>query len=55
MCGVKEGVEKLNFDWTPDENFGIWGACMGVGGDVAEWSLVREQVSGLPSYQDPSN
>ena len=47
MCGERGVVEKLAAKWAPGDNFGLWGACMRVGIDSAEWSLVRQQVRSL--------
>ena len=44
MCRDRGTAENLALEWAPQDNFGLWGACMRVGADLNEWSLVRQQV-----------
>ena len=37
-------MENLALEWAPQDKFGLWGACMRVGADMNEWTLVRQQV-----------
>jgi hypothetical protein len=44
MCRERGTVENLALEWAPQDKFGLWGACMRVGADMNEWTLVRQQA-----------
>ena len=44
MCSDRDVGERAVKEWAPHENFGLWGALMGVAADRSECELVRHQV-----------
>ena len=44
MCAEEEVMVGLVREWSPHEKYGLWGALIGLAGDLNEWELVRQQV-----------